>query len=288
MANIKFHSPLRNFRLLALTLTLVLALASLLLAPSAHAQEKAPFDPNNAIDSGLGMPSPYDKFLALDQVVPGDGVPWQRHLAEIGVDIDPDAFLDADIHIPLVLGVRIADGVMAVKARDAEALNSCATDIEELARKMGVADSDLERARRARTMANNGEWLRVFMELGFLQQDIMQKIDAPENRVRGDLLIISGWMQGLVYTSTVIVEHYSPETSNFLREPVLAKALLQRAQSLPQPAAGHPLVAAAAETLKTVIGFVDIPIDGSIAKADVETLRDAATSFVNRVRTPSL
>lgn len=287
MTNIKLHSPFRNSPLVALTLPLVLALASLFLAPSTRAQEKAPFDPNNAIDSGLGMPSPYDKFLALDQVVPGDGVPWQRHLAEIGVDIDPDAFLDADIHIPLVLGVRIADGVMAVKARDAEALNSCATDIEELARKMGVADSDLDRARRARTMANNGEWLRVFMELGFLQQDIMQKIDAPENRVRGDLLIIAGWMQGLVYTSTVIAEHYSPETSNFLREPVLAKALLDRARSLPQPAAGHPLVNAAAETLETVIGFVDIPIDGSIAKADVETLRDAAASFVNRVRTPS-
>jgi len=280
--------PIPNFLLFPNCKTLIgILLAAALAVPAALAQEKAGFNPNNAVDSGLGMPSPYDKFLALDQVVPGDGVPWSRHLAQIGIDVDPDNYRDNDIHVPLVLGVRIADGVMAVKARDAEALNVCATDIEELARKMGVADADLGRARRARTLANNGEWLRVFMELGFLQQDIMQKIDAPENRVRGDLLIISGWMQGLVYTSTVIEENHTPEISNYLREPVLARALLERSRALPQPAAGSPIVASASDTLEKVLAIVNIPVDGTISREDVTTLRDTAAAFVNRVRAPA-
>ena len=86
-------------------------------------------------------------------------------------------------------------------------------------------DADLGRARSVRAAANKGEWLKVFMELGFLQQDIMKKIDSPEQSNHGTLLIVTGWMQGARYTSTVIDENYSPETSNLLREPLLAKAL---------------------------------------------------------------
>jgi len=106
-------------------------------------EEKAAFDPAKAQDSGVGMPTPYDKFLALDAAMTSSKVDWGQTFRKVAVDLDSDAFTDKDVAIPLALGIRIADGVMAVKARDAEMLNKCASDIEKLAKKLDIPASSL-------------------------------------------------------------------------------------------------------------------------------------------------
>ena len=196
------------------------------------------------------------------------------------VDVDPDSFTDKDVAIPMILGVRIADGVMAIKANNAELLNKCAADIEKLAKKMGVADADLGRARAVRAAANKGEWLKVFMELGFLQQDIMKKIDQPEHATHGTLLIVCGWMEGARYTSTVVDENYSAETSNLLREPMLAKALKGKIEGLPANLQSSPLVAKLREVLPQIERILTIPLDGTISKENVGELNRLATEVV--------
>ena len=78
--------------------------------------DKAAFDPKKAKDGGLGMPTPYDKFLALDQLVPSGEINWNQTFRKVAVDIDPDQFTEKDTILPMVLGVRIADGVMRAVA----------------------------------------------------------------------------------------------------------------------------------------------------------------------------
>jgi hypothetical protein len=226
------------------------------------------------------MPTPYDKFIALDQVLTKTKVNWPQTFRKVAVDIDPDAFTDKDVAVPMILGVRIADGVMAIKAKDAELLNKCASDIEKLAKKLGVADADLGRARAVRAAANKGEWLKVFMELGFFQQDIMKKIDEPEHATHGTLLIVTGWMQGARYTTTVVGENYSPETSNLLREPLLARALNEKIGSLPANLQSSPLVAKLRDVLPQIEKILNVPRDGAIPKEDVEQLNKLATDAV--------
>jgi len=249
-------------------------------AIAAENEEKAPYDPKTAKDAGVGMPTPYDKFLALDQVLTKTKVKWDDTFRKVAVDVDPDSFTDKDVAIPMILGVRIADGVMAIKANNAELLNKCAADIEKLAKKMGVADADLGRARAVRAAANKGEWLKVFMELGFLQQDIMKKIDQPEHATHGTLLIVCGWMQGARYTSTVVDENYSAETSNLLREPMLAKALKGKIEGLPANLQSSPLVVKLHEVLPQIERILTIPLDGTISKENVGELNRLATEVV--------
>jgi len=248
-------------------------------AQKGESEEKAPFDPSKAKDAGVGMPTPYDKFIALDQVLTKTKVNWPQTFRKVAIDIDPDAFTDKDV-VAMILGVRIADGVMAIKAKDAELLNKCASDIEKLAKKLGVSDADLGRARAVRAAANKGEWLKVFMELGFFQQDIMKKIDEPEHATHGTLLIVTGWMQGARYTTTVIDENYSPETSNLLREPLLARALNEKVGSLPADLQSKPLVAKLRDVLPQIEKILNVPRDGAISKEDVEQLNKLATEAV--------
>ena len=275
---------LRKLRGLRLLLLLGCFAPPLLFA--ADKDEKAPFDPKKAEDAGVGMPTPYDKFLALDQALTDSKVNWGQVFRKVAVDIDPDAFTDKEVVIPMVLGIRIADGVMAIKALDAEMLNKCAADIEKLAKKLNVADSELGRARAVRAAANKGEWLKVFMELGFFQQDIMKKIEGKEHSNRGTLLIVSGWMQGARYTTTVVGENYSPAISNILREPLLARALKEKVEGLSGSIKDVPSVARLRQVLPKVETILTIPLDGTISKENVAEINRLATEVVKAALAP--
>lgn len=246
----------------------------------AQPDSKAAFDPKKAKDGGLGMPSPYDKFIALDQLVPSGEINWTQTFRKIAVDIDPDQFTEKEVAIPMVMGVRIADGVMAVKARDVELLNKAASDIETLAKRLGVADSDLTRARAVRAAANKKEWLNVFMELGFFQQDIMKKLEDKESAARTTLLIVAGWLQGARYTTALIEDHYTAATSNLLREPKLIDALAAKMDTLPAGSKQNAAVAKMREVLPQVKKIIDIPLDGSVPKESVAELNRLSTEAV--------
>jgi hypothetical protein len=242
--------------------------------------DKASFDPKQAKDGGLGMPTPYDKFIALDQLVPSGEINWNQTFRKVAVDIDPDQFTDKDTVIPMILGIRIADGVMAVKARDVELLNKAASDIETLAKRMGVADADLNRARAVRAAANKKEWLNVFMELGFFQQDIMKKLEDKESASRTTLLIVAGWLQGARYTTALIEDHYTAATSQLLREPKLIDALAAKMESLPANAKQNAAVSKMREALPKIGKIINIPLDGSIPKESVAELNQLSTDAI--------
>ena len=176
--------------------------------------------------------------------------------------------------------VRIADGVMAVKARDVELLNKAASDIETLAKRMGVPDSDLNRARAVRAAANKKEWLNVFMELGFFQQDIMKKLEDKESSARTTLLITAGWLQGARYTTALIEDHYTAATSNLLREPKLIEALSAKMDGLPAASKSNAAVTKIREALPQIQKIINIPLDGSVPKESVAELNRLSTDAV--------
>jgi hypothetical protein len=258
-------------------------LAGVSLAPlgNAASEEKAPFDRAKAGDGGLGMPTPYDKFLALDQALTKTKVDWSKLSRAMGKPLDTDAFKDAEVSIPLALGVRIADGVMTVKAKDAELLNKCASDIEKLAKKLGVTDGEMSRGRAVRAAANKGDWLKVFMELGFFQQDIMKKLTEEKNASKGTLVVIGGWIQGARYTAAVVEENYSADVSNILREPLLVKSLVEKSASLPASVKSSAQMVKVTESLSKLSKLVDVPTDGSISKEDVQKISAITTEVVS-------
>jgi hypothetical protein len=250
----------------------------------ASAQPKNPaIDTSQAIDMGVAMPTPLDKFLALTLLVTIKKIDWNGVFNACAADINPDNYTDTEVLIPQVLGLRIADGVMAVQAKDAELLGKAASDIEKLAKKLDVSDGDLARARRVRSLANEGKWLDVYRELAFLQQDIMQKLEANPKDQRSSLLMISGWIQGSRYTSRLILAHYSDASSNILREPLLVDALIKKSDLLPAKTKVMPSVATISKALPTLRKIINVGIDAPIPKAQIESLDALATACVKEI-----
>jgi len=145
----------------------------------------------------------------------------------------------------------------------------------------------LTRARAVRAAANKGEWLSVFMELAFFQQDIMKKIEDKEHAARGSLLVMAGWMEGARFTTTVVSDNYSPPVSNILREPLLARGLKDKLAALPANIKSAPAVAKFAEALPKIEAILTIPLDGTISKENVAELNRLATEAVKGVVAPA-
>lgn len=250
---------------------------------SAQDAMNPPIDRSQAIDKGVAMPTPMDKFMALTLLVKTKPIDWKGVFNSVAVDLNPDNYTDTEIQIPQALGLRIADGIMAVQAKDAELLGKAASDIEKLAIKLKVGDADLARARRVRTLANEDKWLEVYRELGFLQQDIMQKLEENPKDQRSSLLMIAGWIQGSRYSSRLILSHYSKASSNILREPLLVAALIKKSEGLPAETLKVPSVALIHKSLPALHKIVNVGMDEAIKKDQIEALDRLATACVKEI-----
>lgn len=246
--------------------------------PDASA-EKPVFDRSKAKIAQLPLPSPYDKMLAIEMAVGDEKVDWSKVYDAVAVDVDANAMPDKTA-AALALGVKIADGLVAVKSQDVEKLNACATQIESLAKKLGAGDDDLRRARLVRENANKGKWLDVFLELGFLQADIMKILLQPENANMRRLIIATGWMQGARHVTYYLSENYNPEVSNVLREPMLVAALNDDVQSLPEEIRSNPRAAGLAQATSAALPIVTIELDQPVSQENVAKLKALADACI--------
>jgi len=250
---------------------------------SAHAQRES-LRNARLVENGENMirPNPYDKFLALDTALGAENIKWSEVMNRTEIKIDPDGIHDTKVAIPALLGFRICDGIMAIKARDAEKLNGCANDIEKLGRKMGVTDNDLRRARLVRSFANRGEWGRVFLELGYLQQDIERVLQRESGQggkasVR-KILYAAGWLQGARYTSSMVRDNYSTETGSILREPLLVKELRNDLGTVEAPMEG--ILKLIHDALGDLEKLVDVEIHHALSEESVKQMADLTARTV--------
>ena len=229
-------------------------------------------------------PTPIFKFIAMERVLgpvaSGDRNFWGNYYNKVQCDIDPDEFNDTEVAVPTVLGFRICDGVMAIKARNVEKLNDCADDIEKLAKKMGVKDSELTRARKVRSFANKGEWNRVFLELGYLQRDIEASNAGGVDSKR--ILYASGWLQGARYYSTIVRDHYSPDLAALLREPHFVRSLAEDLGQADTAVVESAIVQDLLNSLNTVAKLVDVPINTALSKDQVDKMFESTTTTVRK------
>jgi hypothetical protein len=248
-------------------------------SPLPEGSPKPEFDPSTAKTSQLPLPSPYDKMLAIDVAAGDEKVDWNVVYDAVAIDVDANAMPDKTA-AALALGVKIADGLVAVKTQDIEKLNNCATQIESLAKKLGAGDDDLRRARLVRENANKGKWLDVFLELGFLQADIMKILLRPENANMRRLIIATGWMQGARHVTYYLGENYNPEISNVLREPLLVAELDKDIQALPEEIKENPRAAGLAKATSAALPIVTVEVDEPVSAEKVAQLKEIADSCI--------
>lgn len=248
-----------------------------------------------AIDTGYIPPNPFDKFLGLDAMFERGTVKWKNIMEKVSRDLETNNLRDTDYLIPLLMGIRVADGVMAVKVRSVEDLNAAADDIRDMAVKLRVPERDMSWANKARAEAARGEWAGVFMSLGFMQKKVLDKLKEAKQDQRS-LVMLSGWIQGLHYSATAVLDHYdAPVLKNStvahpsyqLRDPQLVVWLIGLAKNLSADKQVQPEVVAIRKALGEIYDILDIDIDakkGKVSREDVEKLISLADNVISAIR----
>jgi len=259
-------------------------LFSFALSPVSEAQKGA-FDPNKGVrQAKMATPSPIDKMMALNMLL-GKKVNWKQVAKSYKSYMDVDDFSDKSVMLPVLMGMRMSDGVIAIQARDIEVLNAASGDIESMAAKLGVGGGQLLRAKKVRSYANKNKWNRVFLELGFLQKDVMDTMAKEGNSDRRSILIAAGWIQGANIVSGVVQANYSQDTSGLLREPLLVKQMIKDIEKLKGEKRNDVVIVKMLGVLNQMAKIIDVPLNSGIPEDKIKEIYKITSLFSKDVLT---
>ena len=260
--------------------------------------------PGNRESVGMPQISVIDKFLATEQALARSlnrfseadwAAEYLRMYDAAAVKTATGLYESSPrATLALILGIKASDGVLALKGRGVGQLNSCAESIQYLATKLGVDPAFLQKATIVKHHANRNEWLEAFMNLGFLQHEVMRSLEQdPKQKDEALLVIVGGWLQGGKVVTRLILENYEggdsaskAHISNILREPMLIKLMLKELQKIDPELKKDPNVADILAFLPGVIERIDVDLYESIPKTDVEWLNSEFSKLVGKIALP--
>ncbi len=163
-----------------------------------------------------------DKLIVLEQDLEKKGIniDWNQVYNRYHMDFDPNS-INGKARMCAMLGFKIADGTVALKAQNAEKLLECADVIETLAKRLDIPEASLHRGFNIRDAVKRGEWMDAFMQLHMYRQDIMRTLEEMDGNDRSKAVVIvaGGWYQASRIVMGTLRENYDPVMTNYLRAP---------------------------------------------------------------------
>jgi len=199
-----------------------------------------------------------------------------------------DSLGDDRSTLAFAIGVRLADGVIALMAKDEEKLLQCAKDVRACAQKLGIQRKEISDEGPLMRSVEDGDWGQVFFELGMMQQEIVNRLENnnPSQKDRSiTAMVASGaWLQGVRYAVDIISDNMKTEDlSNMLRAAPLAARLKQELEKAPADVAALPATKKSIQVLDEVRPLIDIKRDETIPREKLLQIQNLAAGAVSEV-----
>ena len=121
----------------------------------------------------------------------------------------------------LLLGAIIAEGFIAVQARDQEQVKRIGTAVLEISAALGVKHSVLPRSKAIMEAADRSDWPAVREEWDAVSANVEGAMRELDSEQLAQLVSLGGWLRGAEALTTLILQNYSPDKAELLRQPVL-------------------------------------------------------------------
>jgi len=186
---------------------------------------------------GVVVPVPKEIFHSLDEfrdanwraVQRTEVVRWKSH---------GDQF-----QIAILLGVEIAEGFIAMEAEDSTEVKNIGNAVLTLARGLGVEKSALRRSRSIVEYADKNEWTAARKEWDGVFSDLQSGMIEIKSKELAQLVSVGGWLRGTEALSALVLQNYSPERAELMRQPVLLDYLEKDLLGLNSEVKKRPIVA---------------------------------------------
>jgi hypothetical protein len=195
---------------------------------------------------GVVVPVPKEIFHSLDDfrdanwraVQRPEVVHWKSH--------------GDQVQIAILLGVEIAEGFIAMEAEDSTEVKNLGNTVLKLARGLGVEKGALRRSRSIMDYADKNEWMAARKEWDGVFSDLQSGMIEIKSKELAQLVSLGGWLRGTEALSALMLQNYSPERAELIRQPVLLDNLEKQLLAMSSEIQTHPLVAKLLEGIRRI------------------------------------
>jgi hypothetical protein len=185
----------------------------------------------------------------------------------------------------LNLGTLIADGYIAVQAKDGQQVRNVGRDVLTLAKKLSVSDSVLARGKSITQFAENGAWDQLNEELEATQNEVKKALEDNRDTDLITLVSIGGWIRGTQVVTGLLLKNFSADDAKLLRQPALVAYLRGKLDQLPPKLHEDKLVGQVSSELQGIEKMVSFPADHVPTAEEVKGLNGAATKLTKEIST---
>ncbi len=232
-------------------------------------------DEKGKFSETLLLPSPSEVFVALDKVGKADWVGAASY--------SPKYDYTSDYLRALNLGVRSADGFLAIQARDKSKLGEMIVVIITLAEELLVRDTILDKGKTFEELSKQDKWHELHRELDSLREDVVAEIKRLGDQDVALLVSAGGWLEGLRATTKILTERYDATASTVLYQPRLVEYFEERMETLRRSEKEHPAVQELKAKLPEIKRLVDVGFKNPVPQENIEQLHVISSELVSLI-----
>ena len=248
----------------------VLAMPALAQTPS---EQNSPLPSQAKQVHGLAVPVPKEIFRSLDQfrdanwpaVKRPEVARWKSH--------------GDQAQIATLLGVVVAEGFIAMEAKDSAEVKDLGNSVLSLARGLGIRERALRRSRSIMELADKNEWSEARKEWDGVLSDLETGMIELKSAQLAQLVSLGGWLRGTEALSALVLQNYSPERSNLIRQPTLIDHLEKQLRAMSSDIRARPIVVKLLDGIHTIRSLVESE-NGPLSEETVRKVHGVCAELV--------
>src|SRR5881394_2639095 len=186
--------------------------------------------------------------------------------------------------IALNLGSLIADGFIAVEAKDSQQVKNIGTDIIKMAKALGVSENVLSRGNSINEFAENDEWDALQEELEATQNEVKLSMQSHRDQDLIILVSVGGWIRGTQVVSAAVMQNYDERAAKVLRQPALVSFIHSKINDISPGLRAEPLVKDVNEQLMDIEKLVSFPPGKSPSVDEVRKVNAAVGKVMEAIQ----
>jgi hypothetical protein len=190
--------------------------------------------------------------------------------------------------IALNLGGLIADGFIAVEAKDSQQVKNIGSDIIKLAKALGVSEHLLGRGNSINEFAQNNEWDTLEEELEATQNEVKSSMQSHADQDLVILVTLGGWIRGTQVVTAAIMQNYDERSAKVLRQPALVHFMKSKINEVSPALRQELLVKDVSEQLGEIEKLVSFPASKAPNANEVRKVNEAVGKVMAEIESKEL
>jgi hypothetical protein len=223
------------------------------------------FPPQSTAIKGVVVPVPREIFDTLDRFTHSNWRAVQR--PELALKKSPAN----QVETALLLGAVIGEGFIAVEGQDPAEVKNLGRTVIRLARELGVEKAALRRSRSIVEHADRGDWSGVRKEWDAVLPDVQQGMSVLRSEQLAQLVSLGGWLRGTEALTALILQNYSTQNAELLRQPALLDHFDRRLGEMNNDLRTNPMIVRMREAIQKIRPLI-APKDAQISAESVRKI----------------